>query len=74
MDGTPVAFERHGNRLILTGLPAEAPDKTMGVTVFCLRFDKTPRHVHGSYYPQFHEGRDYSDGALKEDTGPCFCN
>ncbi|MBQ5974019.1 MAG: alpha-L-fucosidase [Oscillospiraceae bacterium] len=58
MDGTPVAFEHRGHRILLSGLPAEAPDKIAGITVIRLEYDHTPAYCYGSYYPQIHHGAD----------------
>ena len=58
MDGTPVAFEHRGHRILLSGLPAEAPDKIAGITVIRLEYDHTPAFLFGSYYPQLHHGAD----------------
>jgi hypothetical protein len=51
-----------GQRIFLKNLPAEAPDKTLGVTVIKMEFDEAPRQVFRSYYPQMHEGHDFSQG------------
>lgn len=46
--GQPVAFEQTDNRLILRGLPQQAPDTHAGVTVFKLECDASPRQVLGA--------------------------
>jgi len=43
--GQPIAFEQANNRLILTGLPAAAPEAATGVTVIKLVF-KAPPSLH----------------------------
>ncbi len=62
VDGQPqdVDFELRGQRLLLKNLPARTPDKTAGVALFELIFDKKPRYHAFSYYPQLSGGRDYS--------------
>lgn len=62
-DGTPVAFEHKGHRLILKNLPKSAPDTHAGVTVIELEFEDKPQYVFASYYPQLHGGRDITGGA-----------
>jgi alpha-L-fucosidase len=59
-DGTPLAFEHRGQRLLLTGLPTQRPDKTAGVTVIDLEFDGPIDHKMFSYYPQLSGGTDYA--------------
>lgn len=61
MNGTNVDFKLDGHRIILKNLPEEAPDKCAGVNLIKLEFDKMPRFVFASYYPQLHGGRDYSE-------------
>ena len=51
--------------MLLKNLPARTPDKTAGVALFELIFDKKPRYHAFSYYPQLSGGRDYSpDGKI----------
>ncbi len=47
-DGRPVSFVQEKDRLILKGLPKNAPDKVAGVTVLKLEFATTPRQVLGA--------------------------
>jgi alpha-L-fucosidase len=46
--GQNMAFEQSENRLVMTGLPAENPDKIAGVTVIKLECDGPPRQVLGA--------------------------
>ena len=57
-DGKPIDFELKGHRIILKGLPKEAPDKVCGVTVIAMEFDEKPEHTFASYFPQLHYGQD----------------
>ncbi len=59
-DGTPLAFEHRGQRLLLTDLPRQRPDTTTGVTVIDLEFDGAIEQKMFSYYPQLSGGTDYS--------------
>ncbi|MDD6263071.1 MAG: alpha-L-fucosidase [Clostridiales bacterium] len=63
MDGTPIDFEHVGHRIILKNLPAEAPDKTAGVTVLRFEYDHTPDYRFASYYPQLNAGEDIAGQA-----------
>ena len=63
--GEKIDFTHDGHRIILRGLPAEVPDKTLGVTVLKMEFEKAPRHIFRSYYPQMHGGTDFSEGHNK---------
>ena len=63
--GEEIDFETDGHRIILKGLPAEVPDKILGVTVLKMEFDEKPRHIFRSYYPQMHSGTDFSEGYHK---------
>ena len=58
MDGTPIEFEHRGHRILLKNLPAECPDKIVGMTVLRLEIDHVPEYYYGSYYPQVHRGED----------------
>jgi hypothetical protein len=46
--GQAVAVEQNQNRLVLSGPPAENPDKIAGVTVIVLECDGPPRQVLGA--------------------------
>ena len=63
--GEEIDFTHDGHRIILHGLPTEAPDKILGVTVLKMEFDAPPRHVFRSYYPQITGGTDFSEGNHK---------
>ncbi len=60
--GEEIEFSMDGQRIFLHNLPATPPDKTLGVTVIKMEFDKPPRQVFRSYYPQMHQGHDFSEG------------
>jgi len=45
MNGKRIKFEQKGARIILKGLPAQSPDKLIGVTVIKLDFAAEPKHV-----------------------------
>ena len=57
MDGTPIAFEHKGARIILKNVPQENPDPILHVPVVKIEFDETPKYRFASYLPQLHEGR-----------------
>jgi alpha-L-fucosidase len=59
-DGTPVAFEQRGHRILLKNLPAASPDSTAGIAVLELEFDGAPEFHRASYYPQLHGGMDWA--------------
>ena len=63
--GEEIKFRVDGHRIILQDLPAEVPDKITGVTVLKMEFESAPRHVFRSYYPQIHQGTDFSEGYHK---------
>ncbi len=63
--GEEIDFTHDGHRIILHGLPKEAPDKMLGVTVLKMEFAEKPRHVFRSYYPQINGGTDFSEGYHK---------
>lgn len=54
--GAPVDFKLDGDRLMLSGLPTECPDKHVGITVIKAEFDEVPSYSMGSRYPQIHGG------------------
>ncbi len=60
--GEPVDFKVDGHRIILYNLPENPPDKICGVTVLKMEFDAPPKHIYRSYYPQLHNGHDFSEG------------
>ena len=59
-DGSPLAFEQRGQRILLKNLPATPPDTHAGVTVLELDFDGEPEFHFASYFPQLHGGVDYA--------------
>ena len=63
--GEEIKFRVDGHRIILEDLPPEVPDKITGVTVLKMEFESAPRHVFRSYYPQIHQGTDFSEGYHK---------
>ena len=63
--GEEIKFRADGHRIILEGLPSEVPDKITGVTVLKMEFENAPRHIFRSYYPQMHQGTDFSEGYHK---------
>ena len=48
--GRPIAFEQTANRIVLRSLPAQSPDKTVGITVIKMEFAAKPRQVLGAGY------------------------
>lgn len=63
--GEEIKFRVDGHRIILEDLPAEVPDKITGVTALKMEFENAPRHIFRSYYPQMHQGTDFSEGYHK---------
>lgn len=61
-DGTPIKFEQKGQRILLKDLPPESPDKTLGITVLALEFERKPDFHYCSYYPQLSGGMDWAGG------------
>jgi len=57
-DGTPLAFEMRGHRLVLTDLPAAPPDPHAGVTVIELDFGGPAPYAFASALPQIRGGRE----------------
>ena len=60
--GEEIPFTVDGQRIVLTGLPKEPPDRILGVTALKMEFDAPPRHHFRSYYPQICGGTDFSEG------------
>lgn len=58
MDGTPIKFEKKGDRIFLYDLPEENPDPILNIPLIKLEFDSKPGHRFASYFPQLHGGRD----------------
>jgi len=59
-DGSPVAFEQRGHRILLKNLPKTSPDAHAGIAVLELEFDSAPEFHRASYYPQLHGGQDWA--------------
>jgi alpha-L-fucosidase len=59
-DGSPLAFEQRGHRILLKNLPPVSPDPHAGIAVLELEFDEAPAFQRASYYPQLHGGVDYA--------------
>jgi len=59
-DGSPVAFEQRGHRILLKNLPKTSPDAHAGIAVLELEFDAAPEFHRASYYPQLHGGQDWA--------------
>lgn len=57
IDGTPIEFEKKGDRIILKNLPAENPDKILGIPIIKIQFDRTPEYRFASYFPQLNGGK-----------------
>jgi alpha-L-fucosidase len=57
--GTPIDFIHDGRRIILKHLPRKPVDKTAGVTVIEMVFNRDPRYVFANRYPQLHRGKTY---------------
>ena len=62
VSGEEIDFHVDGHRIFLKNLPKEIPDPILGVTVLKMEFDKPPRQIFRSYYPQMHGGTDFSEG------------
>lgn len=56
MDGTPIDFEKKGDRLILKNLPAENPDPILNIPLIKMVFDHEPEYRFASYFPQLNGG------------------
>jgi alpha-L-fucosidase len=59
-DGSSIAFEQRGHRIVLKDLPQISPDLHVGIAVFELEFEQVPEFHWLSYYPQLHGGVDYA--------------
>ncbi len=59
-DGSPLAFEQRGHRILLKNLPPASPDAHAGIAVLELEFETAPEYHLGSYFPQLHNGVDYA--------------
>ncbi len=62
VSGEPIDFRVDGHRIFLENLPENPPDKIVGATVLKMEFESAPRHIFRSYYPQMHNGMDFSEG------------
>ena len=58
-NGIDVEFEQVGQYVILKDLPKENPDGNVGIPIFKLVFDKKPKLVKCSYFPQLNYGVSY---------------
>ena len=58
MDGTPIKFEKKGDRIFIYDLPEKNPDPIINYPLIKLEFDKLPRYRFASYFPQLNGGRD----------------
>lgn len=56
MDGTPIDFEKKGDRILLHNLPAENPDPILGMPLLKMEFDEKPEYRFASYFPQLNRG------------------
>lgn len=56
MDGTPIEFEKKGDRIFLKNLPAENPDTIINVPVIRIEFNEKPEYRFASYFPQLNRG------------------
>lgn len=56
IDGTPIEFEKRGDRIILKNLPKKNPDAILGLPIIKLNFDKEPEYRFASYLPQLNKG------------------
>ncbi|MCQ2475833.1 MAG: alpha-L-fucosidase [Clostridia bacterium] len=56
IDGTPIDFEKKGDRIILSNLPEENPDKILGMPLIKFEFDSFPEYRFASYFPQLNKG------------------
>lgn len=57
MDGTPIEFEKKGDRMILKNLPEKNPDPILGIPLIKFEFDTFPKYRFASYLPQLNDGR-----------------
>lgn len=60
--GASVPFRQEGHRLILDPLPAQSPDKLLGIAVLAIEFDGEPDNKPLSYFPQLSQGQDFAAG------------
>lgn len=56
MDGTPIEFEKKGDRILLKNVCAENPDPILNYPVLKIIFDEKPQHRFASYFPQLNRG------------------
>ena len=56
MDGTPIDFEKKGDRIILKNLPSENPDPIIAIPLIKIEFDRFPEYRFASYFPQLNRG------------------
>lgn len=58
IDGTPIKFEKKGDRIFLYDLPEKNPDPILNIPLIKLEFNCKPRYRFASYFPQLNGGRD----------------
>ena len=58
IDGTPIKFEKKGDRIFLYDLPEKNPDPILNIPLIKLEFNCKPRYRFASYFPQLNVGRD----------------
>lgn len=56
MDGTPLDFEKLGDRILLKNLPEENPDPILHYPLLKFTFDEAPQYRFASYFPQLNRG------------------
>ncbi|RMD76043.1 MAG: alpha-L-fucosidase [Lentisphaerae bacterium] len=57
--GIPLSFEQKDQRILLTDLPAECPDKIANRAIIELEFEEPPVSIRGSKCPALHQGKVY---------------
>lgn len=58
IDGTPIKFEKKGDRIFLYDLPEKNPDPILNIPLIKLEFNCKPRYRFASYFPQLNGGSD----------------
>jgi len=54
-----IEFEYINQKIILKNLPSSSVDTIAGITVIEMTFDKTPKYIFASHYPQLNGGKEY---------------
>lgn len=57
IDGTPIDWEKKGDRILLKNLPQENPDKILGYPLLKINFKEFPEYKFASYFPQLNGGQ-----------------